>query len=205
MINIFEWLESANQSLITPPALFLQSMDEIFVEDNLMNQITLLDIDESGNMYFDAPHAWNPLIGQCQTYDEYIPIDSSLATMTDPPAPTALDQAVVMVLEQLAEASRKILIYFAQTLEIPEIPKEMIFTAKELETLESIIEEIESFVSDLINDVYINKDPQSTEIKDVIDLRRISPSRQIFYLAKTIEGDYYWFHIPRAEDDKQLR
>ena len=176
---------------MTPPAPFLQPMDGVFVEDDPMDQITLLDIDESDNMYFDAPHAWNPPIGQCQTYDEYIPIDPSLATMTVPLAPTALGQAVITVPEQLAEASRKALIYFAQTLEVPKVSEGMIFTMEELEALEPIVEEVESFVPNLINGVCVNKDPQSTEIKNVIDLCRIGPSRQVFYLARTNEGNYY--------------
>ena len=39
----------------------------------------------------------------------------------------------------------------------------------------------------------------------MIDLRRIGPSRQTFYLARTIDGDYYWFHIPRAERDRHFQ
>lgn len=115
MINIFEWLEGANQLFMTSPAPFLQPMDEVFVEDDPMNQITLLDIDEDDNMYFDAPHAWNSSIGQCQPYDEYIPIDLLFVIMTSPPASTASDQAIITVPEQLAEVSHKIFIYFAQT------------------------------------------------------------------------------------------
>ena len=61
------------------------------------------------------------------------------------------------------------------------------------------------FRSPVINGVCVNKNPQSIEIKDVIDLRRIGPNRQIFYLARKIEGDYYWFHVPRVERDHQLR
>jgi len=43
------------------------------------------------------------------------------------------------------------------------------------------------------------------EIQEIIDVRRIGPSRQTFYLATTTEGDYYWFHVPRAERDRQLQ
>jgi hypothetical protein len=205
MTDIFEWLEGANQPLVAPPVSFPQPMDGVFIEDDPMDQITLLDIDQNGNMYFDAPHAWNPPIEQCQTYDEYASIDPSLRTMANPSTQTPT-RTVVTVPEEFAEASSKILIYFAQTLEIPETSEETVFTAEELEILEPIAEEDhEPVIPNVINGVCVSRNPKSAEIKDVIDLRRIGPGRQVFYLAKTIEEDYYWFHIPRAERDKRLR
>jgi len=75
----------------------------------------------------------------------------------------------------------------------------------ELEALEPIAEEdLESLIPSVINGACVNRNPQSAEIKDMIDLRRIDPSCQFFYLAKTIEGDY-WFHVPCAERDHQLQ
>jgi len=103
MTNIYEWLEGANQPLMAPPAPFLQPMDEVLVEDDPMDQITLLDIDESGNMYFDVPHAWNVPFEQPQVNNEVIPIDPSLVTMSGPPAPTAHGQTVITVPKQLRQ------------------------------------------------------------------------------------------------------
>ena|SRR5271170_529824 len=51
----------------------------------------------------------------------------------------------------------------------------------------------------------VNTNPNSQEIKEIVDLRRIGPYRRTFYLAKSIDGNYYWFHAPRAERDHQLR
>src|SRR5947207_1217751 len=62
----------------------------------------------------------------------------------------------------------------------------------------------ESLDSNVIDGVCVNKYPQSTEIKDVIDLRRIGPNRQTFYLAKDANGKYYWFHPPRTGRDLRL-
>ena len=113
-----------------------------------------LDIDEDDNAYFNMPHAWNVSFEQPQIDSEVFPIDPSLATMMDPSVPTALGQTVVTIPEQLAEASRKVLIYFAQILEIPEVSEETIFIVEELETLEPIDEEIyQSIISSIINDV----------------------------------------------------
>ena len=111
--------------------------------------------------------------------------------MTDPSASMIFGQTIITIPEQLAEANRKVLIYFAQILEIPEISEETIFTAEELETLESIAEEIESFVPNIIDEVYVNMESQSMEIKEIIDIR--------------LDERYYWFHVPYADRDHQLR
>src|SRR5436190_4817834 len=157
MTDIYEWLEDVDQPyygptsppFVAPPGPSLEPMDGVLVEGDPMDQITLLDIDESSNMYFDAPHAWNPPIGQCQTYDKY-PIDPSLHAMTGPPAQSTPGQAVVTVPEEFAEISSKILIYFAKILEIPETSEETVFTAEELETLEPIAEEVELSIPSII-------------------------------------------------------
>ena len=62
---------------------------------------------------------------------------------------------------------------------------------EELETLESIAEDIKSSIPNAIDEVYVNMKPQSMEIKEIIDIRHIRPSRQTFYLARAIEGRYY--------------
>ena len=65
-------------------------------------------------------------------------------------------------------------------------------TSEEMEALEPIAEgSPESSILNMIDDVCVNKDPRSMEIKDIIDLRRIGSSRKIFYLAKSIDGIYY--------------
>src|SRR6266496_500454 len=200
MAGIYEWLGDIDQP-----------MDGIFVEDDPMDQITLLNTDQNGNMYFDMPPMWNSSMEQHRTYDEYIPIDPSLATMTNPPAPTTLGQTIIMVPEQLAEASRKVLIYFAKVLDIPEISEdeedefaeETTFTMEELEALEPIAEEdLES--PSFIGGICFNMNPKTTEIKDVIDMRRIGSDRRTVYLAKDANEKYYWFHPPRMNRDPHL-
>ena len=70
--------------------------------------------------------------------------------------------------------------------------EETVFTTEELKALESIDEEIfQPTISSIIDDIYINMNPKSVEIKKIIDLRRIGPNRQMFYLAKAIDRNYY--------------
>ena len=116
--------------------------------------------------------------------------------------------------KHLAEASSKILIYLTQVLEIPEVPKdvdeesteEMTFTAEELEALQPIDEgNLEPFIPNVIDGIRVSPRAQSKEIKEVIDLRRIGPNRQTFYLAKAIDGSYYWFYSPCTDRNWQLR
>jgi hypothetical protein len=211
MTSIYEWLENIDP-LLTAPSL--EPMDRTISAKYLVDQITPLDIDEDSNWYFSMPPAWDAPPDQPQVSVEPIPIDPSLRTVTNTLAPTTSGQSIVTVPEHLAEASSKILIYLAQILEVPDDPadlddgptEETTFTAEELEALEPIDEdEFEPAIPDVINGVYVNKDPQPTEIEEVIDLRRIGPSRQIFYLARSIDGNYYWFHVPRAERDHKLR
>jgi hypothetical protein len=95
------------------------------VADDPMDEITLLDTDQNGNMYFDMPNARNPPMGQCQTYDEYAAIDPSLHAMANLSTPTTIDRTVVRVPEEFVEISSKILVYFAQILEIPRVSEEL--------------------------------------------------------------------------------
>jgi len=84
-----------------------------------------------------------------------------------------------------------------------ESTKEMTFTAEELEALEPIDEgNLEPFIPNVID---VNTSAQSKEIKEVIDLRRIGPNRQTFYLAKAIDGSYYRFYSPCTDRNWQLR
>ena len=202
MTDIYEWLENANQP-----------MNELFIDDP-MNQIMPLDIDKDGNVYFDMPHAWNVSFEQSPINVEPFPIDPSLYTTTNPSASTTFGRIIVMVLEEFAEASSKILIYFAKILDIPEISKDvdeestegMIFTTEELEALEPIDERsFEPAIPSIINDICVNANPQAIEIEYIIDLRRIRLDRLTFYLAKTIKGNYYWFHTSHADRDRSLR
>jgi hypothetical protein len=43
------------------------------------------------------------------------------------------------------------------------------------------------------------------EIKDVIDLRRVGTHNKTFYLARTIDGVYYWFPTRRTFHDRRLQ
>lgn len=114
--------------------------------------------------------------------------------------PSGLGQIFIAVPEQLAEASRKVLIYFAQTLDIPEISEDLenelveetTFTVEELEPLEPIDEgNFELIIPSTIDGIRVNINARSTEIEDIIDLKRIGPNRHIFYLARMIKGIYY--------------
>lgn len=76
----------------------------------------------------------------------------------------------------------------------------MTFTAGELESIDE--EGSESVIPNAIGRIFVNTSPKTQEITEIIDLKRIGPDRQTFYLAKSIDGGYNWFHVPHAE---QLR
>jgi hypothetical protein len=118
----------------------------------------------------------------------------------------------VAVPEQLAEASSKILIYLAHELGVPEETTDgkstgdITFTAEELEALQPINEEdFEPHTPSIIGGIYVNTNPQATEVADIIDLRRVGPDRQTYYLARSIKGSCYRFRSPRTDRDIQLR
>ena len=129
MTDVYEWLESVDQPSYAPTSPPFGPMDE----DPFVGILT----DQT---YFDAPHTWNPSIGQPQIYAESSPIDPSLRTTLEPPAPTTVGRTVVTVPEQLAEVSSKLLIYLAQIVDVPEVPKE-VDESSIGEALEPIIEE----------------------------------------------------------------
>ena len=171
-----------------------------------MDEIIPLDLDKDDNMYFDISHTW---------VDHIEPqIDSSLHVVTELPAPTISGRTVVTVPEQLAEISGKLLVYLAQIVDIPEISKEKdegptgemtSGTSEEMEDLEPIMKgSPEPPIPSMIDGVSVNKDPRSMEIKNILDLRRIDSSRKTFYLARTIDGIYYWFPSRRTYRDRQL-
>jgi hypothetical protein len=63
---------------------------------------------------------------------------------------------------------------------------------------------IEPVVPNIVDGICVNTNPQITEIADIIDFKRIRPSRKSFYLAKIINGNYYWFHPRRVDRDPRL-
>lgn len=66
------------------------------------------------------------------------------------------------------------------------------FIAEELDTLEPIDEEsFQPIVPSIINRICVNMNSKSKKIKEMIDLRRMGPNRQMSYLAKAIDGNYY--------------
>jgi hypothetical protein len=208
MAGIFEWLEDIGQSSYAPTS---PPFGESHFVGAPMDEIMPFDTDENSNMYLNMPHAWRPPIEQSQGHVEILPINPSLQATTGPPEPATSGQTSVMVPEQFAEASRRLLIHLVQTVDIPETPREesaeeMMLTTDEIEILEPIDEEtFETYVPNSIDGIRVSMSPQSAEIKEVIDLRRIGPNRQTFYLAKAIDGKYYWFHSPCAERNRQLR
>jgi hypothetical protein len=204
MANIFDWLENTHQpsyasgtsSLAAPSGSTLRPMDDDHFMETLTDDITLLDVNEDDSSYFSYS----------QMLAETTPPDPPLITMGDP----AIGQTVVTVPEHLAKTSSKILIFLAQILEVPDDPAEQdngtAFTAEELEALQPIDEEtLETVIPDFIDGINVNLNPQPTEIKDVIDRRRIGPQRQTYYLAKSINGIYYWFRSSRVDNDRRVR
>lgn len=143
MAEIYEWLEDVDYP-----------MNGTFAEYESMDQIMPFDIDENGNVYFYMSHAWDARF-EHQIDVESLPIDLSL-TMTGSSASSSLGQIFVIVLEKFIDVNRKILIYFARVIEIPESLEKPIenanFTMEELEILESIVEEnLESISPSVIN------------------------------------------------------
>lgn len=209
MTNIYDWLDNTHQPSYAPTSPPFMFRNGSHLTNDSTDDIMPLDIDEEGNMYFDYPHAQSQsgFIKQSQINAESALIDPALGAMTNLQMPSTSDQATVTVPAHLVDVSRKILVYLAQVIEVPEVLEEDTnFTTEELEILEPIAEEDPGpTLPSVINGVCVNDSPLSIEIKDVIDLRRIGPSRQIFYLARTIDGDYYWFHIPRSERDHRLQ
>lgn len=213
MANIYEWLEDTHQPSYAPTSPPFGPMDGNPFDDVLMDQATLLDTDEYGNMYFEMPHVWNKPV-EHQANVESLPIDPSLRIRTESFTPTISGDRVVTIPEHLVETSRKILIYLTQVLELPgetedldnETTEEMVLTADEMEALEPIDEEeFEPITPDDIDGIRVNMSPRSTEIKEIIDLRRIGLDRQTFYLARSVQGTYYWFYSPQAGRDGRLR
>ena len=203
MTNIYEWLESVDQPSYAPTSPPFGPMDE----DPFVGVLT-------DPTYFDASHTWNPSIEQPQIYVESIPIDPSLRTMAEPPAPMTSGRTIVTVPEQFAEVSSKLLIYLAQIVDVPEISKDVdessigqvtFNTTEEMEALEPIVEEPPgSLTPNTIDGIYVNKNPMPVEIKDILDLRRVGYGRKTFYLVRTVGGIYYWFPSRRSYRDPQL-
>jgi hypothetical protein len=206
MADFYEWLENIPQPyaptsppFAAPAAPPLMPMDRQGLE---ADDITPLNIDGDGQIYFDIP-LWYMQGVQPEQHvaPEPPPIDPSLVVM-----PNAPNQRVVAVPEHLADASSKILIYLAQLLDVPEAAEnadepdeELAFTAEELEALEPIDEEsFETPFPSTIDGIRVEANPRVRDIKAIIDLRRIGPHRQTFHLARTFKGSYYWFFSPRA-------
>lgn len=201
MADIHDWLEHVHEPA-SPPIMAAMACPLVPTDRNptldfSMDEILPLGLDEDGNMCFQMPHAWDHYVG-LEADAESIPIDPALQETADLPT-------FVTVPEQYAETSSKLLIYLAKVLDIPEATDplndhEMTFTAEELDDLEPIDE-----VPSKISGTCVNLKPRSKEIKEVIDYRRVGPNRQAYYLAKTINGDYYWFQPSGVERDRQLR
>ena len=163
MANVYEWLENIDPGLIAPPAPTLEPQEEDFFMGEPMDQIMPLDIDESGNMYFDMP----------RTMESSVRMTSGRAAVTVP--------------EHLAEASGRILIYLTQVLEISEDPEEQddeeatlveegTTITEEARALEPIDEtEFKITAQNVIDGIRVNQNPKSMEIKDVIDFKTSWP------------------------------
>lgn len=178
MNEIYEWLENVDQTLNIPP----EPMDESLIAGIPMDEIMPLNLDEN-NTHFEYP----------QIDTETFPIDPALYRI-HPSAPATFGQSIVIVPEEFAEATSRLLIYLVQTIEVPndaEIPN-----TGEAEDPES---------PSVIDGVRVCSNPKSKEIKEIIDLRRFGYDRRTYYLARTRQGTYYWFHSPLIERDRRLR
>jgi hypothetical protein len=203
MAGIHDWLEHVHEP-VSPPIMAamtrsLVPMDRNPSMDFSTDEIIPLGLDEDGNTCFYMPDAWNSFVEPALGVNtEAIPIDPALQQSADPPT-------FVTVPGQYAEASSKLLVYLARVLDIPEMSDqledhEMTFTAEELEVLEPIDEG-----PGKIGGTRVNRNPQSKEIKEILDHRRVGPDRQTYYLAKTVDDNYYWFWSNGIDRDRQLR
>jgi len=67
MADVYEWLKNVHQPsyaptsppYMTPYGPSLEPMDGIIFADDSTDQITLLDLDENGNAYFDLSYPQN--------------------------------------------------------------------------------------------------------------------------------------------------
>jgi hypothetical protein len=184
-------------------------MDGNHCAETLTGEVAPLNLDGHGNSYFDYPQT---ATRHSRVHVEATQIDPSLTTMMDPARTSG--QTVITVPENLAEISSKVLIYLAQTVDIPETPKDVdqgpisertFNTAEEMEILEPIAEgSPEPPIPNMIDGVCVNENPMPADIKDIIDVRRIGSSRKNFYLAKSVDGVYYWFPSRRTYRDRRL-
>jgi hypothetical protein len=155
---------------MAPPTPSLAPMDENHFAEILNSEFTPLNINGNDNPYFDYPQIFTRY---SRASEEITPIDLSLATMMDPPMPSTSGQAVITVPEHLAEATSKALIYLAQIVNTPRVPKDVdespagevtLNTAEEIEALEPIVEEPPGpLTPNIIDGVCVNKNPTSIE------------------------------------------
>jgi len=213
MAKVSKWLESVPSYAPTSPP-FAPIADPLLTADGKhfadipTDRISLLDIDSEGNMYFDVPYTLPQDVPPQQSWivNKSIPIDAS-HTMMDPPMPPESSSSVP---DHLTEINTKILIYLARVLKVPkdlenESTTKWTFTAEELEALEPISENnYEPPTLSTIDGICVQSDPQLANIQSVLDDKRVGSDRRTFYLAKDLNGGYFWFHPPRAERDLRL-
>jgi len=107
----------------------------------------------------------------------------------------------------LVEAGRQILMSLLQVLDAPDetFTSEQPAVEPETEDLESLSEEThDPLLPRTINDIRVTSNPRSSQIEHIIDCRRMGSKRQVYYLAKTVHGNYYWFCCPRTDRDLKL-
>lgn len=203
MADIYDWLEHVHEpasppimAAMTRPLVPMDRNPSMDLMDFSTDEIMPLGLDEDGNTCFYMPDARNSFVESA--LEASIPVDPALQQSADPPT-------FVTVPEQYAETSSKLLVYLARVLDIPEMSDqledhEITFTEEELEVLEPI-EEIPSKISGTRVNLY----PRPEEIKEVLDYRRVGPTRQAYYLARTVDGNYYWFQPSGVVRDRKLR
>lgn len=135
---------------------------------------------------------------------------SSIDLNIDPRLATdviANNDSIPTVPNHLVEASRDILISLIQTLNVS--------SNKEQTTEEQLQQEIMELDSipesnhdpshpRIVNDLHVTSNPHSNQIESIIDSKRSGQKHQLFYLAKTKKGNYYWFCRPQTDQDSRL-
>jgi hypothetical protein len=197
MANIYDWLEDTEPISYAPTSpvwTAYEPTEGMSYAEDPMDPMIFHNTGGNDNM----PPTW-------------IPIDPSLSIMANASAPADPVQDTDTVLERLIDNSNRILVCVTQILETARLTApngsaaEPTFTAEELEILAPIPEEEpEPAIPGTINGLCVNMNPQAAEIECIIDSKRIRPSRQTFFLAKTIRRSYYWFHSPHANRDHSL-
>jgi hypothetical protein len=194
MSYVYNWLEDANHVSYAPTSPALAPFDPM---DGMSYAEDPIDPTTSGG---------NGNIDPALT----LPVNPPLTATRNAPAPAISVLSATSILEEITKSNNAVLVCLTRLIERPndlnaESTAEPEYTAEELEALEPIPEQdSEPPLADVIDGVLVNPNPQPDDIKEVLDVRRVGQDRKTFYLAKDLDGSYYWFHPPRTDRDEHL-